>query len=70
MDLTDVEFIGQTRYARKITCKKCSEVVFRVSDHAKQSEIDIEMTGMRAHFAFRHNIDVVVAHCSDPDCTK
>lgn len=70
LELTDVEYIGQTRFAKKITCKRCGEVIFQVSDHAKQSEIDIEMTGMRAHFALRHDINVVVAHCSDPNCTK
>ena len=70
LDLTDVEYIGKTRFAKKITCKKCGEVIFNVSEHAKQSEIDIEMAGMLAHFALRHGINVLVTHCSDPKCTK
>jgi len=70
LDLTDVEYIGQSRFAKKLTCKECREVVFEVPDKAKQNEIDAGIVGLRAHFLIRHGINVAVAHCDDPDCTK
>jgi hypothetical protein len=68
LDMTDVEYLGQTRLAKVITCKKCGEVVYRVTDNPTQSEISIELAGLRAHFELQHNISILMLGCSDPNC--
>jgi hypothetical protein len=70
LDLTEIEFIGKTRYAKRITCRECREVVFDVPDKPTQSELNANVVGLRAHFLIRHNVNVAFAHCDDPDCGK
>lgn len=67
-DIAHVEYLGHTQLAKVITCRRCGEVVYKVSEDPSQSEIDIELTGLRAHFELRHAIVVHGIACSDPNC--
>ena len=66
--ITEIEYIGDTGFAKKILCKLCSQVVYSVPDKPKQVEVDRELSVFRLHFELQHNIRVAVVSCGDPRC--
>ncbi len=65
-----VERIGNTNFAKRIFCKACKEVVYKVSDAPSKVEIDRELRGLELHMKLQHDLDVGFFVCSDPKCTQ
>jgi hypothetical protein len=65
-----LEFIPGTKFAKKMACNLCGEVVYQVSDHPTLAECEIESVGLAAHVEFRHGLKFVMIRCSDPSCGR
>lgn len=69
-EILKVEFISGTKFAQKMTCTLCGEVVYQVGPKPTEAECTREAVGVGAHMEFRHNLTFHLVRCSDPDCGK
>ena len=67
-DMVEVERMDGSDLAKRVTCKACKEVIYEIAVGATQTQIDIEITGLRAHFEFRHQMAIELVRCNDPRC--
>lgn len=59
-DICEIEFFEDVPAARRMTCKLCGQVVFEVEGRLSESEIAVQVLGIRAHYSIAHGIDVPV----------
>jgi hypothetical protein len=69
-EITKVEFVPGTNFARKIICKLCGDLVYEIRENPRDAELAIEVIRMTLHMELQHNVFVITDDCTDPKCGK
>lgn len=55
----EIELFPDTEITKKVTCKTCKQVVYKVSKKSTISEAKCERVGLIAHLEFSHGMVVL-----------
>ena len=55
---------------KRAACSICGQEVLSLPKEATESQINVALVGLEAHFSIQHDMQLELVPCNNPECCK